>query len=363
MDTKLSAAEAAVDPTDDEAGIPVGSRAAQALSAAGEAGRRVNRERACSVARTINILSDAWAFLILREAFFGAQNFETFQARLQIPRATLTDRLTKLVACGIFRKVASSRDRRQQDYRLTKSGFDLYPSFIALMQFGDRWLCQDAPPLKLIHTACGHESRPRVACSECLEEVTTRDVAYRDGPGAGSETSPPGRSTRRASNDERFLTGRPSSVARALQVIGDRWSFMVVREAFFGARRYDAIQGALGIAPNILTDRLSRFVANGIFERVLYQENPRRFEYVLTPMGRDLYGPFIAMLAWGDRWLADGRPPLILRHRTCGKDFTALVVCDQCSQPINAAQMRYRTAYDPSVFGGLPVDDKHSRTS
>lgn len=316
------------------------------------AGSGRSRERACSVARTINILSDAWAFLILREAFFGAANFEVFQSRLRIPRATLTDRLTKLVDRGIFRKVASAQDRRQQDYRLTKSGFDLYPTFIALMQFGDRWLGAGTPPLTLVHGACGHESRPRIACSECLQEVTARDVTYRDGPGAGSDAGAPGRSTRRASHDGRFLTGRPSSVARALQVIGDRWSFMVIREAFFGIRRYDEIQARLGIAPNILTDRLSRFVAHGVFARALYQENPRRYEYVLTPMGLDLYGPFIAMMAWGDRWLAGGRPPLILTHRACGRDFGPTVICDRCAAPIDAATMRYRLNYDPAPFGG-----------
>ena len=85
---------------------------------------------------------------------------------------------------------------------------------------------------------------------------------------------------------------------------------MVVREGFFGNRRYDKIQSELGIAPNILTDRLSRLVARGVFHRRLYRQAPERYEYLLTDMGRDLYGPFVAMLAWGDRWLSKGKPPL-----------------------------------------------------
>jgi DNA-binding HxlR family transcriptional regulator len=310
-------------------------------------------ERNCSVARTLDIVSDAWAFLIIREAFFGTRTFEGFRSALDIPRATLTDRLRKLTRLEIFRQVATCVGQRKE-YRLTKMGFDLYPSFIALVQFGDRWLSDDKqPPLVLVHRSCGCESRPFVACSECSCKVEARGVQYRDGPGAGRTPSKPGRNTRRTSDGSRLMLGRPSSVSRALQIIGDKWSLMVVREAFFANRRYDRIQSELGIAPNILTDRLSRFVAQGVLRRRLYQHSPERHEYLLTDMGRDLYGPFITMLAWGDRWHSTGKPPLLLRHISCGHDFHASVICDKCRKPIVAADMAYRLSYDPSAYGAL----------
>jgi DNA-binding HxlR family transcriptional regulator len=310
-------------------------------------------ERHCSVARTLDIVSDAWAFLVIREAFFGTQKFEAFRSALGIPRATLTDRLRKLTKLAIFRQVVTGASQRKE-YRLTKMGFDLYPSFIALMQFGDRWLADGKPaPLTLVHTSCGCDSHPLVACSHCGERVSARDVTYRDGPGAGRHPARAGRNTRRASDGNRFLLGRPSSVSRALQIIGDKWSFMVVREAFFGNRRYDKILTELAIAPNILTDRLSRLVASGVFYRRQYQSSPDRYEYLLTDMGRDLYGPFIAMLRWGDRWLSKGKPPLLLKHLACGHDFHASVICDRCTQPIVAADMRYRLTYNPEAFGAL----------
>src|SRR5215218_5588703 len=116
-------------------------------------------ERNCSVARTVSIVSDAWAFLIIREAFFGARTFEAFRAALDIPRATLTDRLRNLARQGIFRQVAPTRDSRRKEYRLTKAGFDLYSSFVALKQFGDHWLAgRLKAPLTLVHTECGCES-------------------------------------------------------------------------------------------------------------------------------------------------------------------------------------------------------------
>ncbi|WP_338829583.1 helix-turn-helix domain-containing protein [Bradyrhizobium sp. 27S5] len=310
-------------------------------------------ERNCSVARTLDIVSDAWAFLIIREAFFGTQTFEAFRSALGIPRATLTDRLRKLTQLAIFRQVAPGSSQRKE-YRLTKMGFDLYPSFIALMQFGDRWLSKGKPPpLTLIHTNCGCDSHPIVTCSHCGESVGARDATYRDGPGAGRRPAKPGRNTRRASDGSRFMLGRPSSVSRALEIIGDKWSFMVVREGFFGNRRYDKILTELAIAPNILTDRLNRLVANGVFYRRQYQSSPDRYEYLLTEMGLDLYGPFIAMLRWGDRWLSKGKPPLLLTHLKCGHDFNASVDCDRCKRPIVAADMRYRLTYDPKSFGAL----------
>jgi DNA-binding HxlR family transcriptional regulator len=128
---------------------------------------------------------------------------------------------------------------------------------------------------------------------------------------------------------------------------------MVVREAFFGNRRYDKILTELSIAPNILTDRLSRLLEAGVFRKRLYQTSPERYEYLLTDMGRDLYGPFIAMLRWGDRWLAGGKPPLLLRHMTCGKDFNASIICNYCRKPIVAADMQYKLTYDPKAFGAL----------
>jgi len=146
------------------------------------------RERNCSVARTLDIVSDAWAFLIIREAFFGTQTFEAFRSALGIPRATLTNRLRKLTQLAIFRQVASGSSQRKE-YRLTRMGFDLYPSFIALMQFGDRWLAGGKPvPLTLIHMSCGCACHPVVACSHCGAGVEARDVTYRDGPGRPDAT-------------------------------------------------------------------------------------------------------------------------------------------------------------------------------
>lgn len=304
------------------------------------------RERACSVARTIGILSDAWTFLIIREAFFGARRFETFRARLGLPRGTLTERLKKLTRQGILRQVRYSETSSRHEYRLTRIGLDLYASFIALLRFGDRWQSDvQGPPLTLVHKECGCDCHPYVACSSCGGEVSATRVTYRDGPGAGSLPAEPGKRSRRSSDPAQFERGRPCSVARTLRIIGDRWSFLLIRQAFFGAHRFDELQAQLNIATNILADRLSRLVAEGILERRKYQDLPERFDYALSEKGRDLYGSMIMMMAWGDRWLAGGEPPLILTHRDCGRDFTPVMVCDRCGKPIEPRGMGYRMNY------------------
>ena len=308
-------------------------------------------ERRCSIASTVGILSDAWAFLVIREAFFGAKRFEEYRSGLEISRATLTDRLRRLTQEQILRQVSYSDRSSRVEYKLTKSGIDLYPAFMALMQFGDRWLDPTQGPLQLIHEDCNCVSKPVVACSCCQKKISARDVTYLEGPGAGViRGEAVTRRTRRTADD--FMRGRPSSVSRALEVIGDRWSFLIIREALFGAARFDQFQNELKIASNILTDRLARLVERGVFRKRKYQSAPERFEYLLTPMGADLHGPLMMMMAWGDRWRANGEPPMLLRHAACGQIFTPTVICDRCGKPIHAYTMKYRMRYDPDKFGG-----------
>lgn len=309
----------------------------------------VPRERNCSVGRTVAILGDSWTFLIMRECLFRARRFQTFQSILGLPRGTLAARLRKLTEQGLLRQVQYSERPRRSEYRQTKMGLDLFPLFMSLLRFGDKWEAGPAgPPLKLIHKPCGQECIPEVVCSHCDKPVEIHRVEYRDGPGAGMSRLSRTKRMRRASDPTRIEKSRPCSVARTLRIIGDYWSFMVIREGFFGVRRFDEIQGKLGIAPNILTDRLNRLVTEGVFERRKYQDLPGRFEYRFTGKGRDLYQPMIAMMRWGDRWLAAGEPPLILRHMDCGHDFHPEVVCDKCRRPVEAREMSYVMRYpDP----------------
>jgi DNA-binding HxlR family transcriptional regulator len=303
-------------------------------------------DRFCSVARTVEILSDSWSFLVLREAFFGTTRFEGFQGVLRLPRNTLVARLNNLTELGLLRKVSYSATSTRFEYRFTRQGVDLFATMMALLKFGDTWLCGDQmPPLRLIHRSCGKPFTPMVTCSACGEPLDAHDIQYRNGPGAGSCPRPERKRSRRASDPLVLQRVRPCSVARTLQIIGDRWSFLVIREMFFGVRRFDEFQANLGIASNILTDRLQRLTEHGVLVKRLYQTRPERFEYRFTDKGRDLYGSMLAMMHWGDKWLGDGRAPLLLRHRKCQHDFHAEVTCSECHEVLDPRQVSYEMRY------------------
>ena len=127
------------------------------------------------------------------------------------------------------------------------------------------------------------------------------------------------------------------SIARAVDVIGQRWTPLVVRDLFAGMAKFEGIRRDLGIASNILAARLDELERNGVVERRRYQSTPARYEYVLTERGRDLYPVIATLLAWGDKWLSapDG-PPVLTVHADCGHATTAKVVCAECGAELNA---------------------------
>ena len=134
------------------------------------------------------------------------------------------------------------------------------------------------------------------------------------------------------------------SIARALEVVGERWSVLIVRNALFaGSTRFSDFQRSLGIAPNILKTRLDGFVDAGIMRRHQYSEQPELYEYLLTEKGRDLAPALIALTEWGDRWAAPDGPPILYRHSACDSPVTHEVVCATCGR-----------LDDPSAVTALP---------
>lgn len=126
------------------------------------------------------------------------------------------------------------------------------------------------------------------------------------------------------------------SVARTLSVIGDRWTMLVLRNAFMGVRRFDAFQHSLGVTRHVLSDRLKRLVEHDILQKVPYQDRQERFEYRLTSKGRDLYPVILSLARWGDQWMDEGQgAPLQFVHKDCGKVFTPLLVCSECREPVH----------------------------
>ena len=132
------------------------------------------------------------------------------------------------------------------------------------------------------------------------------------------------------------------SVARALEVVGERWTILIVREAFLGTRRFDEFQSKLGIARNVLQARLERLVETGVLRRVRYQERPERYEYRLTRKGTDLWPVLIALLKWGDEHAAPVGPPMLIEHVGCGGELDDRRRCRRCGADLEAWETKAR---------------------
>jgi DNA-binding HxlR family transcriptional regulator len=288
-----------------------------------------------SVNRALNALGDRWSHLILQEAFLGATRYEDFRLRLGIARSTLSNRLQSLVANGIMEQRPFREGKRRLDYHLTECGRDLLPYHLTTWAWGMRWgLTGPTMPLSLTHTSCGRAMLPEMICGHCEKAVSLTNCRYEEGPGAGLEEVEVHRMHRRRNS--------PSDTALATEIeladlIGDRWTGLVIGTQYFGLHRFDDIQSRIGIATNILTNRLRTLVANGIFERRLYEIQPPRYEYFLTKKGMDLYPHALCLLAEPEG------PPVIIRHKPCGHPVTPLVVCGHCKERLSMDNLSVRS--------------------
>jgi DNA-binding HxlR family transcriptional regulator len=135
----------------------------------------------------------------------------------------------------------------------------------------------------------------------------------------------------------RDYPGLDDSVAKALEVIGERWSLLIVRTVMHGNRRFGEMQESLGIARNVLSARLQRLVDEEILERRAYQENPPRYEYFLTEKGLDLWPALIALLNWGDRYSPSPEGPRrLIVHKECGGTVSERGICESCGKLLHA---------------------------
>ncbi|GAA3755477.1 helix-turn-helix domain-containing protein [Microbacterium kribbense] len=149
------------------------------------------------------------------------------------------------------------------------------------------------------------------------------------------------------------MPGSPTtSVQRIEALLQFGATSVVLREAFFGVRRFDQFQRNLEISRSVLTRTLKFMVEQGLLQRRLYQNRPDRYEYRLSESGIELYPMFLAMKAWGDRWLGGDAGRVILHHELCGKDCSPRVTCDRCGKPVHAREVRYRIEPPPADDAG-----------
>lgn len=285
-----------------------------------------------SIYRTVEVLGDAWSWLVMREALlYDVRRFSQFQARLGVARSTLAARLRQLTSGGLLVEQPRASG---PEYRPTESGEDFLACLMVAMRWGDRWCFDErSRPVSAIHIGCGQPLGAVLRCSECHEVVTAHATTARR---PGRFTEPPSLRLRRRTPDLSLLERKRScSIARTLGIVGDYWTSLLIREAFFGTRRFDDFQRNLTIAPNILSGRLRRLVEQEILFKAPYGDWPVRHEYRLTERGLDLYHVPLAMLTWGQRWLHTDEPDIHLTHTPCGSELRAVLSCDRCGDTLS----------------------------
>jgi DNA-binding HxlR family transcriptional regulator len=158
-------------------------------------------------------------------------------------------------------------------------------------------------------------------------------------------------------------TNEECSIARAMDVVGDRWSILLLREAYYGTRRFDEFQYYLGVASNILSTRLKKFVDLGIMTRVPLPEHGGRYEYVLTKKGRDFFPTYLALKKWGDDWLAEPKgPQVVFRDRTSGRQIEYPQLLGSNGRPLELEDIEIvpgtgAVPFNRKRFGGHPSQD------
>ena len=285
------------------------------------------------MAAGLDVIGDRWVLLILRDVFLGRSRFEELRQHTGASRTTLTRRLSELLEADVLYKRCYSTTANRFEYKLTEKGLGLFSSSLLAWQWELEWSdhAGELLPISLFHNSCNHALTPTAVCRHCQQALSVNDVKWPDiktelDEQIGDIKSFSKRRVRHSSkNGQEDL-----SLATVSDLIGDRWTLLLLISAFLGIKRYDDFLRSLKIASNILTMRLNLLVDVNILERVGYQENPPRSEYHLTEKGKSLFPLVMTMRQWVLDYLpkADSHEALI--HKNCGHTLYVEVLCIDC---------------------------------
>lgn len=274
--------------------------------------------------RTLGLLGDEWALLLVQQCFLGVRRYSAFQTALGIGPTVLSARLTALVDAGVLERVPEGA---RQAYRLTASGRDLWSVLLCIWAWEQQWVQGQALPT-MRHVACGDVFVPDLGCAACGALVAREDVEVDWGPAGGMARSVPVGSNRR-----RTGVGRPEGPGLfpvTMTLLGSRWSAALLGAAFLGAQRFTDYEAALGAPPNVVAERLRQFVDLGVLDP----------SYLLTAKGSALFPVVTMLVRWAETW--QGVPEgasLVARHRSCGDAFLPVLHCSACDGTLHRREV------------------------
>ncbi|MDH7796316.1 MULTISPECIES: helix-turn-helix domain-containing protein [unclassified Beijerinckia] len=287
------------------------------------------------------VTGDAWTLHILRHAFRGTRRYsqwrELFAGEgMPIPEPVLSDRLGRLVSYQVLERQPTTPQGAHLEYRLTDRGLELWTLLISIRDWEERYAGgrRGKNTAMIVHTSCGHPTHPTLICSHCSKTVTARDtrldmIVAKSGTSAAKLLKVP--NTRRSNAAERGARGKFLRT-QTLQIIGDRWSNMLLGALFLGKHGFDELRGFLAIPPAVLSNRLAKFVSLGVLQKENHAETPRRKFYRLTDKGLALFPLVIFTVDWGNRWLTAHPEHFRIVHTTCGATLRPTLACSHCHE-------------------------------
>ncbi|MEV0350740.1 helix-turn-helix domain-containing protein [Nonomuraea sp. NPDC050680] len=292
-------------------------------------------ERPSAIGQALLAISDKWTLLILQRAFLlRMRRFADWRDELGMSESVLASRLKELVAGELLRPAPyREQGRTRTEYRLTERAIELWPMLVEIWSWERRWvpLRQGLP--ELTHDVCGNRTEVELGCAGCRRApVAAHDTETVRGAALFAQVTVP-RHHRRIMREAE--TDPLSYFPETFDLLGDRWSTVILVAAFFGTRRFADFRSELGVAPSVLANRLRQFTTLG----VLAVEEPG---YRLTAKGLDLFGIFACVVDWAQRWYT-GPPATDLRvtHRACGQPFRPCLRCGSCGQALSRTEVHF----------------------
>ncbi len=285
-----------------------------------------------TIGRALAELADSWTLLILQRAFLGVRRFAGWRDELGISESVLAGRLRDMTAAGLL-EVRPYRDggRTRSEYWLTPRGLDLWTLLVVIWSWERAWVPREVPLPDLWHG--DHTSDVRLVCATCGAEVTARDTTTEQLLPSFAGTLP--RVHPRRSRGA--LPADPlSTFPGASEVIGDRWGTVLVAGALLGVRSFAEFSRELAVSPDVLSDRLRRFVTLGVLDA-------EPGGYRLTDKGRATFPIMALVVAWAERWLGPEGHPSALRivHRACGAQLDPRLACVPCGALLERTAVRF----------------------
>ncbi|RKQ72191.1 HxlR family transcriptional regulator [Litorimonas taeanensis] len=294
--------------------------------------------RSCSIWRALEVIGDYPILLILEVSWLGGKRFDGFRRRTGLLKASLSSRLKRLVEADIMVKRKYCDSPPRYEYIMTDKGQDLYWVALMLLRWERRWQEPGKITVELTHKPCGKIFEPVPACGSCNDEINPTQVEWKEGPGLGWMVPLYSRRRRSRDAEQRSI----SLMDQAAQIMGDRWSSLILRSIYTGINRFDDIRVDTAIATNILSERLNWLEEIGMIRQEQYNTNPPRYEYRLRSKGVDYYHALLMLMKWGDKYYVSPEgPPLLLTHLPCESDLNPQVICSECRKPIHISDVTY----------------------